>query len=239
MKHSSSGTNQPSSPTDPFTTVRVKSPTPPGSCHQTAAATTTAAPIRNSPAPSRRCSGSSSRAVCPILRTLAPSTWATPSQSAVITRPAARKNFAIGPVPLRTARGEGRLDVLERPLEAGLLPRDRLPDDRLEDPEDFAAEREPDLEVPLFRDAGGEDVRVAMVRNLRDRHTSHTLHTPLGVGDRGPPGDRACRDHSTEITPRVHSPRRSTYPLAEHRPFGAQTPFRYVDLPESGSPQAR
>src|SRR3954452_17468570 len=221
MKHSSSGTNQPSSPTDPFTTVRVKSPTPPGSCHQTAAATTTAAPIRNSPAPSRRCSGSSSRAGCPILRTLAPSTWATPSQSAVITRPAARKNFAIGPVPLRTARGEGRLDVLERPLEAGLLPRDRLPDDRLEDPEDFAAEREPDLEVPLFRDAGGEDVRVAMVRNLRDRHTSHTLHTPLGVGDQVPrvielveitplrwsrqarppgaariSGDRACRDHS-------------------------------------------
>ena len=67
-KHSSSGTNQPSRPTEPLTTVRTPSPTPPGSCHQTAAATTTAAPIRNSPAPSRRCSGSSSRAVCPTLR---------------------------------------------------------------------------------------------------------------------------------------------------------------------------
>lgn len=99
----------------------------------------------------------------------------------MIALPAARKNFAIGPVPLRTARGEGRLDVLERPFEAGLLLRDRLPDDRVEDPEDFAAEREPDFEVPLFRDAGGEDVRVAMATNLRDRHRSHTLHTPLGV----------------------------------------------------------
>ena len=71
-KHSSSGTNQPSRPTEPLTTVRVESPTPPGSCHQTAAATTTASPIRNRPAPSRRCSGSSSRAVCPTLRTPAP-----------------------------------------------------------------------------------------------------------------------------------------------------------------------
>ena len=34
-KHSSSGTNQPSRPTEPATTVRVTSPTPPGSCHHT------------------------------------------------------------------------------------------------------------------------------------------------------------------------------------------------------------
>jgi hypothetical protein len=96
-----------------------------------------------------------------------------------MARPRARKNLAIGPVPLRTARGDGRLDVLERPFDAGLLLRDRLPDDRVEDPEDFGAGREPDFDVPLFRDAGGEDVRVAMARNLRDRHTSHSLHTPL------------------------------------------------------------
>ncbi|HET7387573.1 MAG TPA: hypothetical protein VFJ19_13030 [Nocardioidaceae bacterium] len=59
-----------------------------------------------------------------------------------------------GPGPLRTARGAGRFDDLavERPL-AGLL-RVWLPDDRDVDPErgDFR-----------FRDAGGEDVRVAMM----------------------------------------------------------------------------
>ena len=34
------------------------------------------------------------------------------------------------------------------------------------------------LEVPLFRDAGGEDVRVAMVRNLHRCHSSPRPHTP-------------------------------------------------------------
>ena len=34
-KHSSSGTNHASRPTEPATTVRVNSPMPPGSCHQT------------------------------------------------------------------------------------------------------------------------------------------------------------------------------------------------------------
>src|SRR4051812_9954867 len=189
MKHSSSGTNQPSRPTEPFTTVRVKSPTPPGSCHQTAAATTTASPMRNRPAPSRRCSGSSSRAVCPTLRTPAPSRCARPSQSALSARPAERDSRAIGPVPLRTARGDGRLD--EPPFDAGFLLRDWLPDDRLVDPEAFEVAREPDFEVPLFRDAGGEDVRVAMVVNLRDRLTSHMLHTPrrgVGTATRGGTG---------------------------------------------------
>ena len=120
-KHSSSGTNQPSRPTEPFTTVRVKSPTPPGSCHQTAAATTTARPIRNSPAPSRRCSGSRSRAVCPILRTAAPSTWATPSHTAASPRPRASPSAAMGPVPLRTARGAGTARLLRRAtLRCGL-----------------------------------------------------------------------------------------------------------------------
>ncbi len=120
-KHSSSGTNQPSRPTEPLTTVRMPSPTPPGSCHQTAAATTTAAPIRNSPAPSRRCSGSSSRAVCPTLRTVAPRTWATPSQTAATPRPRASPSAAMGPVPLRTARGAGRFDfAVDRPFGCGL-----------------------------------------------------------------------------------------------------------------------
>ena len=85
----------------------------------------------------------------------------------------------MGPVPVRTARGAGRVDFfVERPLAAGFL-RDWLPDDRVEDPDPF----EPalvgvDLEVPLFRDAGGEDVRVAMVVNVHSGHTSPTAHTP-------------------------------------------------------------
>ena len=177
-KHSSSGTNQPSRPTEPFTTVRVKSPTPPGSCHHTAAATTTASPIRNRPAPSRRCSGSSSRAVCPTLRTVAPSTWATPSQTAASPRPRASPSAAIGPVPFRTARGAGRLDFfVERPFAAGFL-RDWLPDDRVVDPDPFGPALGVGLEVPFVRDAGGEDVRVAMLPNVHRRHTSPRLPTP-------------------------------------------------------------
>ena len=74
----------------------------------------------------------------------------------------------MGPVPLRTARGAGRVDF-DRPLPAD-VERDRLPDDRVFD--------EPDLDVRLLDDAGGEDVRVAMVANLGDRHTRHSFHTP-------------------------------------------------------------
>jgi hypothetical protein len=69
---------------------------------------------------------------------------------------------------LRTARGAGRLDLVDRAfavrravLFGAFLP-DRLPDERVVD----------------VRDAGGEDVRVAMVPNLRDRHTSHRHTTP-------------------------------------------------------------
>jgi hypothetical protein len=50
------------------------------------------------------------------------------------------------------------------------LLRDRLPDDRVFE--------ELDREVLLFDDAGGEDVRVAMVASVGECHTSPTLHTP-------------------------------------------------------------
>jgi hypothetical protein len=64
---------------------------------------------------------------------------------------------AIGPVPLLTARGAGRLDLFERPRpEREDFVRDRLPDDRV-------VVEDVRLDVPRFRDAGGEDVRVAMV----------------------------------------------------------------------------
>jgi hypothetical protein len=46
-------------------------------------------------------------------------------------------------------------------------------------PDDRVLELFEDVLRPLeLRDAGGEDVRVAMATNLRDRHISHTLHTP-------------------------------------------------------------
>src|SRR3954453_13169816 len=104
----------------------------------------------------------------PTLRTPGPGTCATPRKSALSARPTARDSRAIGPVPLRTARGDGPIEV-EPPFDAGFLLRDWPPDDRLVDPEAFEVAREPDFEVPLPRDAGGEDVRVAMVVNLRDR----------------------------------------------------------------------
>ena len=75
----------------------------------------------------------------------------------------------MGPVPLRTALGAGRLDF-ERLFDEDLL-RAWLPDDRVFE--------EAEREVLLLDDAGGEDVRVAMLPNLRDRHTSHRLHTPV------------------------------------------------------------
>ncbi|WP_235959238.1 hypothetical protein [Nocardioides acrostichi] len=108
-----------------------------------------------------------------------------PSQSAVTARSTASKNRATGPRPLRTARGAGRLPVLffaddERLLDP-LLPvllaagrvaragvarvlvlvvlRDLVP--------------EPLEDVLVLRDPGGEDVRVAMVATLGDRHTRH------------------------------------------------------------------
>ena len=71
---------------------------------------------------------------------------------------------------MRTARGAGRVDLLDVALleevRRGWLPDDR--DRELPEP----------LLDPEVRDAGGEDVRVAMSRRLRDRHTSHTLPTP-------------------------------------------------------------
>jgi hypothetical protein len=60
--------------------------------------------------------------------------------------------------------------VLVEPVRRGWLPddREREPPELLEDPEE--------------RDAGGEDVRVAMRTRLRRSHTGHTLPTPTVVG---------------------------------------------------------
>ena len=65
--------------------------------------------IRNRPAPSRRCSGSRSRADCPIERATAPRAWAMPSQTDATPRPRPPNVRATGPGPLRTARGRRTL----------------------------------------------------------------------------------------------------------------------------------
>ena len=199
----------------------------PGSCHQTAAAETTARPKRNRPIPSRRCSGSSSRAVCPMLRAVAPTAWAIASQTAATPRPSAVNARATGPGPLRTARGAGRrveaLDLLPdllleaRPvvvdrLRAALVPdlvRELVPvlrDRALEllRPVLFV----PVVDVLLLRDPGGEDVRVAMVINVIDGHTCHRDHTErVALGSQRNPGPARSRDAWREITirPRILS----------------------------------
>jgi hypothetical protein len=63
--------------------------------------------------------------------------------------------------------------LLDRPFDAGFLLRFWLPDDRVFE----GAARE----VLAFDDAGGEDVRVAMLPNVHKRHTSPRLPTPRGV----------------------------------------------------------
>lgn len=91
---------------------------------------------------------------------------------------------ATGPGPLRTARGAGRLFELVRLV----LGRVRLEVLRVREVEllelvfgfDFDADLEADdrdEDVLLLRDPGGEDVRVAMLRRLGHRHSSHTHHT--------------------------------------------------------------
>ena len=96
---------------------------------------------------------------------------ATRSTSA---RASAVKTRAIGPGPLRTARGAGRR-ALATALAAGLAQACAL----RSFPTTGSATLEPPLpveraEVLLLRDAGGEDVRVAMLANL-----PRTPHPPL------------------------------------------------------------
>ena len=122
-KTSRRGTNHATRPTDPATTPRTASKNPPGSCHQTAAATTTASPTRNRPAPSRRCSGSSSPAELPTRRTPPPTTCAAPSQTLATAPPRAANSRKTGDGPLRTARGAGRLLRRRLAPAGGLLAR--------------------------------------------------------------------------------------------------------------------
>jgi hypothetical protein len=95
-----------------------------------------------------------------------------PSQVETTALPRAANSVATGPGPFRTARGAGRFVLDDERRDDEDFRRVWLPDDR-------DRELEPPLpEVALLRDAGGEDVRVAMVMTLSHRHTSLMRYTP-------------------------------------------------------------
>jgi hypothetical protein len=100
-----------------------------------------------------------------------------PSHVEATPLPRAAKSDAIGPGPLRTARGAGRFALVDERLDDEDFRRVWLPDGR--DREVPALPRELLRALLVLRDAGGEDVRVAMLRSLGERHTSLTLHTPV------------------------------------------------------------
>ena len=85
---------------------------------------------------------------------------------------------------MRTARGAGRVDLVDLAFDVDFLLRVWLPDDRVFE----EAER-----ALLFDDAGGEDVRVAMLPNVHKCHTSPRLPTP---GPRRVPQERSPRDET-------------------------------------------
>ena len=127
-----SGTTTASRPNRPTTPATSASPTGPSSRHQTPAATTIAAVTSSSPAPSRRCAGSRSRAVEPTRRTMPPSRCPVPTQAergahgrSRRTRRRCCRTCACGDRGRAAGRPPRGADVgaLERP--AGAVPRGR------------------------------------------------------------------------------------------------------------------
>ena len=107
-----------------------------------------------------------------------------PSQTRATAPPRAANSRKTGDGPLRTARGAGRFFGAGLRLLVVFLPVER--DREVEPP--FAG-------VLLLRDAAGEDVRVAMVANVRENLTCPMRHTPGVVVGRGgcqPSGGRAA-----------------------------------------------
>ena len=133
-----------------------------------------------SPTPSRRCSGSRSRAVG--------RSRGRPRRCRGRCRARPRPDRARAPRrnagPARDRSGRARVRRAARGLAGALLrrtpsTRGRGRHGRLED-------------ELLLREPGGEDVRVAMVRNLGQRHSSHTDHTPHDdPACQGPPQRRS------------------------------------------------
>jgi len=101
--------------------------------------------------------------------------WATASQTAATPLNSAAKKVAIGPRPVRTARGAGRRLRVGPLPRAGLRAGFRFFDAvRLRFRVLLARASEG---VLLLREPGGEDVRVATPPTLGNRHSSHTHHT--------------------------------------------------------------
>jgi hypothetical protein len=115
--------------------------------------------------------------------------------------------MAIGPGPFRTARGAGLFALEDERVDDEGFRRVWLPDDRV---------LEGAVLVPLlFRDAGGEDVRVAMVRSLSEGHTSLRCYTPgLTLRRRAfRPRGRPERDRKSKIMdPESNSANGTGYP---------------------------
>ena len=115
------------------------------------------------------------RAPCwPIRRTAAPTAWARPSQIAATPRPSAENprrpvRARTGP-PVVPAVGTRTCGVASSSSYSGnARPRCCAPSTTV---------RTIERRQLLLREPGGEDVRVAMVRNLGHCHSSHTDHTP-------------------------------------------------------------
>src|SRR5689334_2055507 len=157
MKSRTSGSTSATRPMVPATTAWTTCPTGPRSPHHSTAATTVASPSSARPSPSRRCAGSSPRALVPIRRAMPPTRWASPSQTA----------RSIRPIPRSTGPGN---------LGAECLVVERL---ELFDERDDLADREDgrvDVRLLLLVDGRARvDVRVAMVRD----YPSVTPATPV------------------------------------------------------------
>src|SRR6478609_6494974 len=97
------GTARPTRPKVPATTAWTTSPTGPRSAHHSRAATMMARAMRAKPIPSRRCSGSSSRALWPTLRTVPPARWATPIHAPRTARTGQGRGAALRGAGLRAA----------------------------------------------------------------------------------------------------------------------------------------
>ena len=187
-----SGTGKPIFRPSP-TTVRVASITEPGSCHQTAAATTTAAPKSASPIPSRRCSGSRSRAVADAGWRPRPHRGrCEPHRGDPVEERG--EEGETGPGPLRTARGAGRRappacgsdDFFGRACASGWSP--GIGCSELRPVLRLVVLVLLDVDVLLLRDPGGKTYgspcHHPTQRSLR--HTHHTSACRGRAGDRVP-----------------------------------------------------
>ena len=183
-----SGTAYPTRPRVPATTAWMTSPTTPVTPHHSRAATTTASPMSANPTPSRRCSGSRSRAELPTRRTAPPARCETPIQ-----------------VPRMARSGSG--SPPERAFEvrraAGLRGAERPPRP--------VAWRDVGTRPADGRD-DVEDARGAMVGTVRESHlrlTRHTRPSVRGAERPSSPGVVSDRERSVlllDMVPRASLP---------------------------------